>query len=194
MIGLGIPVESRKGAGPGPTGSRLFPFPAHQTGRARFEHPAFRQTSPSAHGSFRHEKTQDTKFPEHHAVRVPGRAQRRHVVAAPQEHSDALIDVVIDGPIGRVAISLAEVTGPASQRCIEAIPHLRPRHHVPRLHQASHFLPESGHALLGWTLSEKHRAILAKAMRSERIPQKGIPLFVYSNIKNITWLTVASSV
>src|SRR5436309_2368839 len=27
-----------------------FPFPAHQTGRARFEHPAFRQTSPTAHG------------------------------------------------------------------------------------------------------------------------------------------------
>src|ERR1022692_728172 len=26
-------VESRKGAWPGPTGSRLFPFPAHQTGR-----------------------------------------------------------------------------------------------------------------------------------------------------------------
>jgi hypothetical protein len=28
-------VESRKGAGPGPTGSRWFPFPAHQTGRAQ---------------------------------------------------------------------------------------------------------------------------------------------------------------
>jgi len=27
-------VESRKGARPGPTGSRWFPFPAHQTGRA----------------------------------------------------------------------------------------------------------------------------------------------------------------
>jgi hypothetical protein len=25
-----------------------FPFPAHQTGRARFEHPAFRQTSPTS--------------------------------------------------------------------------------------------------------------------------------------------------
>jgi hypothetical protein len=43
-------VESRKGARPGPTGSRLFPFPAHQTGRAQLEHPAFRQTSPTAHG------------------------------------------------------------------------------------------------------------------------------------------------
>jgi len=67
-------VESRKGAWPGPTGSRLFPFPAHQTGRALFEHPAFRQTSPSAHGSVRREKTQYTKFPEHNFVRVPGSA------------------------------------------------------------------------------------------------------------------------
>src|ERR1019366_8062987 len=39
-------VESRKGAGPEPTGSRLFPFPAHQTGRVHFEHPAFRLVSP----------------------------------------------------------------------------------------------------------------------------------------------------
>src|SRR6266849_706272 len=39
-------VESRKGASPGPTGSRLFPFPAHQTGRVHFEHPAFRLVSP----------------------------------------------------------------------------------------------------------------------------------------------------
>jgi hypothetical protein len=38
-------VESRKGAWPGPTGSRLFPFPAHQTQHADFPHWAFRQTS-----------------------------------------------------------------------------------------------------------------------------------------------------
>jgi hypothetical protein len=43
---LTIGVESRKGARPGPTGSRLFPFPAHQTGRAQLEHPAFRLVSP----------------------------------------------------------------------------------------------------------------------------------------------------
>ena len=45
------PVESRKGARPGPTGSRWFPFPAHRTGHADFPHPALRQTSPQAHGS-----------------------------------------------------------------------------------------------------------------------------------------------
>src|SRR5260370_39190414 len=101
-------------ARPGTSVSRWFPFPAHQTGRARFEHPAFRQTSPSAHGGWRHEKTQDTKLTEHRTVRVLGRAQRRHVVTAPQENSDALIDVVIDVPIGRIAIRVAEVTGPTS--------------------------------------------------------------------------------
>jgi hypothetical protein len=45
-----LKVESRKGAGRGPTGSRWFPFPAHQTGRADFPHPAFGQISPRAHG------------------------------------------------------------------------------------------------------------------------------------------------
>jgi hypothetical protein len=39
--------ESRKGARPGTLVSRLFPFPAHQTGRAQLEHPAFRLVSPS---------------------------------------------------------------------------------------------------------------------------------------------------
>ena len=56
-------VESRKGARPGPTGSRWFPFPAHQTGRAHFEHPAFRQTS-----SIRLSEMDDmTAIEEHHA-------------------------------------------------------------------------------------------------------------------------------
>ncbi len=41
-----IPVESRKGARPGTSVSRWFPFPAHQTGRAQLEHPAFRLVSP----------------------------------------------------------------------------------------------------------------------------------------------------
>jgi hypothetical protein len=63
------------------------------------------------------------------SVRELGRAQRGHFVAAAQEHSYALVDVVIDGPIGRVAIPLVEITGPASQCCIEAVPHLHP---VPR--------------------------------------------------------------
>src|ERR1022692_5240806 len=40
------PVESRKGARPGTSVSRWFPFPAHQTGRAQLEHPAFRLVSP----------------------------------------------------------------------------------------------------------------------------------------------------
>src|SRR5207247_5932269 len=39
-------VESRKGARPGPTGNRRFPFPAHQTRRADFPHRAFRLASP----------------------------------------------------------------------------------------------------------------------------------------------------
>ena len=92
-------------------------------------------------------------------------------MATPQKHSYGLIDVVIDSSICRVAVPLAEVRGPASQSCIEAIPHLRPGSHVPGYEDVSHLLPESGPALLGWTLSEIHTASLAKTMRPERIPQ-----------------------
>lgn len=46
----GYRIRARNGANmkhnnQGPTGSRWFTFPAHQTGRARFEHPALRQAS-----------------------------------------------------------------------------------------------------------------------------------------------------
>jgi hypothetical protein len=39
-------VESRKGAVPCARAPSPFPFPAHQTGHAHFEHPAFRLVSP----------------------------------------------------------------------------------------------------------------------------------------------------
>ena len=42
-------VESRKGAAPGGP----FPLPAHQTGRADLQHPAFRRTSRAAHAGQR---------------------------------------------------------------------------------------------------------------------------------------------
>jgi hypothetical protein len=41
-------VEERRGIRPKELGCP-FPFPAHQTGRADFQHPAFRQTSYEAH-------------------------------------------------------------------------------------------------------------------------------------------------
>src|ERR1700739_143841 len=41
-------VEERRGAGP--TGSRPFPLPAHQPGRADFPHPAFRLVSSQSTG------------------------------------------------------------------------------------------------------------------------------------------------
>jgi hypothetical protein len=70
-------VEEERGAGP--TGSRPFPFPAHQTGRALFEHPAFRQTSPSVHGRLRQRhETKHAQFSEHNVIRISGSTQRGH--------------------------------------------------------------------------------------------------------------------
>ncbi len=97
-------------------------------------------------------------------------------MAPPQKHSYGLVDVVIDSPICRVAVPLAEVSGPSSQSCIEAIPHFPPWCHVPRHQHVSHFLPESGHALLRRTLPDIYPASLPKTMRPECISEKVKPL------------------
>jgi K+-transporting ATPase ATPase A chain len=49
LIACAASVESRNGAVAARLGAAPYPFPAHQTGRADFPHPAFRQTSARAH-------------------------------------------------------------------------------------------------------------------------------------------------
>jgi hypothetical protein len=71
----GLMCRVEEGRWPGPTGSRWFPFPAHQTGRAQLEHPAFRQTSPTSSRKWPQvhvAKPQYTPCPEHNRVRETG--------------------------------------------------------------------------------------------------------------------------
>src|ERR1039457_4016894 len=101
-----IPRRTRRveeGRGAGPTGSRWFPFPAHQTGRARFEHPAFRQTSPTSSRKWPQmhiAEPQHAQFPKHDRVRETRTAPRMHLMAVPQEIPYALVDVMVDRSIG----------------------------------------------------------------------------------------------
>jgi len=135
-------VEPRKGAGPGPTGSRLFPFPAHQTGQARFEHPAFRQTSPTSSRKSPEmpvTQAQHAQVPEHNRVREAGSAARRHLVAMPQEVPHAFIDVIIDRSIGHQPRPVTEVVRPPMQNSVESISHVRPRCDVMPPQQVSTF-------------------------------------------------------
>jgi len=172
-------VESRKGAGPGPTGSRWFPFPAHQTGRAHFEHPAFRQTSPTSSRKPPHRhiaEPQNTPYPEHNRVRERGTAQRMHFVAVTQEVPYAVVNVMIDRSISHQPRSITEVVGPAPQNPVELISHLRPRCHVLAHQQVSHFLPQLDNALLRRTRPEIPLTSLSKTVRPEAVSQKIKPL------------------
>jgi hypothetical protein len=123
-------VESRKGARPGTSVSRWFPFPAHQTGRAHFEHPAFRQTSPTSSRKWPQmhiAEPQHAQFPKHDRVRETRTAPRMHLMAVPQEIPYALVDVMVDRSIGLHPRPVPEVVRPPPQNSVEVISHIGPR-------------------------------------------------------------------
>ena len=73
-----------------------FPFPAHQTGRANFPHPALRLAS--SRGTRRGAQMnpaqpKHAEIPEHGPSREPRGAARRHLVTPDQKMPHALIDV-----------------------------------------------------------------------------------------------------
>ena len=106
-----------------------FPFPAHQTGRANFPHPAFRLAS--SRGTRRGAKMnpaqpKHAEIPEHGPSREPRGAARRHLVTPDQKMPHALIDVIVDRSIGRQARPVAEVVRPAAQHAVQLVAHLGP--------------------------------------------------------------------
>src|SRR5215471_11442041 len=99
-------------------------------------------------------------------------AARLHLVAPPQEMSYALIDVVVNRPIGCRSGPVAEVCRPASQNLIQPIPHLQPCPRIAGYQMVSHFLLDARYALLGRTGSHVPTACLLIALWPERVTQK----------------------
>src|ERR1039458_7813716 len=104
-------------------------------------------------------------------------AARGHLVAPPQEMPYALVDVVVDRPVGRRPGSVAVVCRPASEHPIELIPHLRPRPDMARHQQVSHLFLDARYALLRRTRSQIPMAGLPIAMWAKRVTQKVEALF-----------------
>src|SRR5512135_1487261 len=128
-----------------------FPFPAHQTGRADFSHPAFRQTSRQAHGGgawFAEDEGRNPEFFPDIAPGEPARAPSRLLVPFGEEASNASIDMVIDRLVGRGAGSVAEVRRPARQQAVQAIADLRPWSLVPRRQEIADLVFDAVHAFL----------------------------------------------
>ena len=49
-----------------------------------------------------------------------------HLVPPDEEVAHAVIDVVVDRPVGRQPRAVAEVRGPAAQQAVQLVAHLRP--------------------------------------------------------------------
>src|SRR5208337_355928 len=163
-------VESRKGAVAWPCGVTPFPFPAHQTGRARLRHPAFRLISPQ--GSRRRSnlhavKTLHAEVPEYFRTGEPPGAAPWRFVSPSEEASNAIMDVVVDGPISRQARAIAEIRRPTGQKPVQSVPHYRPRARVARLEQIADPGLDPLNALLGWACARIPMAVFPVAVRAE---------------------------
>ena len=151
-----------------------FPFPAHQTGRANFPHPAFRLASSrdTRRGAkMNPAQPKHAEIPEHGPSREPRGAARRHLVTPDQKMPRALIDVIVDRSIGRQARPVAEVERPATQHAVQLVAHLGPGCLVAGPQEPSDLQLEPSHALPGRARPQIPVAILAKALRADTDPR-----------------------
>jgi len=76
---------------------RPVPIPAHQTGRARFEHPSFRWTSPQSSSNPRQRANPKyLELAKDPLIAIVFGASRLHFMAAFQEMPYAIRDVIVD--------------------------------------------------------------------------------------------------
>src|SRR6516225_8349346 len=87
-------------------------------------------------------------------------------------HPYALINVVVNRPIGRGPGSVAEVRRPAPQYLIQPVPHLLPGPRITGYEKVSHLFLDACHCLLRRAGPQIPTAILLVAMWPERVPEK----------------------
>src|SRR4029434_3564625 len=97
-----------------------FPLPAHQTGRAVFPHPAFRQAS--SRGTRRRHFAHAVQHKHARApidlTREPSDATAGRIMSSAQKGEHAVEDVSINGLMGPGKRAIAEVSGPAAQKAV----------------------------------------------------------------------------
>src|SRR4051812_45005493 len=149
-------VEERRGARP--TGSRSFPLPAHQTGRADFPHRLSDWISSLSSPTRCHPDSTQWNNTQPAVDRIPREAgisaARPHLMTPPEVMPYAFVDVIVDRLICLYRRAVAEICAPTSQNLIQSIPHLRPSLDVIRRQKISHLLLDTRYALLGRTRSQ----------------------------------------
>src|SRR5260370_3187864 len=161
-------VESRKGAVASPYGVAPFPFPAHQTGRADFPHPAFRQTSRQTHGGGLRalDELRHSEFPEDAAPRKRARSLSRLLVPLGEEAPDAIAAIGVDCLVRGYAGSIAEIRRPTRQQAVHVLAYLQPRTFVARRQEIADLVLDALHAFPGWTCAQ----IPSSALRAQLLP------------------------
>ncbi len=143
------------------------PLPAHRTVRAGFPHTALRLDSCRGF-RFRAKmdvaQTQNPKFSEHAFGRELCTASSRHLVPPCEEVARAVIDVVVDRPIGLQPAAVVEVRRPSPQLAVQAIAYLRPCTHVAGHEHLAHAVFQTLHAFPRRARAQIPGAVLAEAM------------------------------
>jgi hypothetical protein len=112
-------------------------------------------------------QAQHSEFAEDAVVGELTSAPSLHLMPSGEEVSDAVIDMMIDRPIGLQPSAIAEVRRPSAQKCVESIAYAGPGPVVARYQEFSDLVLDSLYTLLGWARVQVPVAILMAVMRAE---------------------------
>lgn len=151
-----------------------FPLPAHQTGRAVFPHPAFRQVSSQAarRRHFAHAVQHEYARVPIDLIREPSDATSWRLMSSAQKGEHAVEDVSINGLMSRSKRAIAEVSGPAAQKAVQSCLYFGPSALVARRQQLADLPLDPQHAFLGRSRAKIPPSPIAEAAGSERVPKK----------------------
>ena len=152
-----------------------FLFPAHQTGRAEFPHPAFRPTS--SQGTRRRSsgqafQTQQSAFSIDNVTGKAAGTAPCHLMSSHEEVAHPLIDVAIDTPVHPTIRSIREVTRPAEQRPVQRVAHFRPWIVIAENQKVANLRLEPLHTFLRWARAQIPLAVRPKVMGVKRVAEK----------------------
>src|SRR5438445_2335546 len=110
--------------------------------------------------------------PEDLLVRKASGTASWHLAPPAQEVTHAIIDVIVDGPIGHQPRAVAEVLRPAAQQTVQPVAYIRPRFLVAGDQQLIDLAFEPLDALPGGARAQVSAPFLAVVLRPKRIAKE----------------------
>src|SRR5438445_10469413 len=116
-----------------------------------------------------------------------------HLAPPAQEVTHAIIDVIVDGPIGHQPRAVAKVARPAAQQSVQPVAYIRPRFFVAGDQQLIDLAFEPLDALPGGARAQVSITLLAVVLRPKRIHAlRGTQRYARSGLAK-TWMSLRSS-